>query len=226
MGRAWAFHRSLDFSSAEGQLSQVLALNGCPKEADDSGRPEPDLAKPEGRASHRFPRAGLDSCPYSHQLIPAVWCHVHQVFSIGEGKGDFHRGAWKGLLSSLLFPFATLAILLISSLHSHSPFLLSLFFFHIPSPPFIFITSLSPFHFALTQCHPFFLSASFSTLPFYLPIPSPARLAASITLMFSVPSPTHITSSLTPELSYSPHSFTNKRFWFCTAASRIEKNGT
>ena len=88
------------------------------------------------------------------------------------------------------------------------------------------LTPFSPFHFPLTQCHPFFLSAPFLTLPFYLSIPSPTPLAPSITLMFSVPSPPHIASSITSELSSSPHSFTNKRFWFCTAASRIEQNGT
>lgn len=38
-----------------GQSGQVLALHGLLKEADDSGRQKPDLAKPEGRASYCFP---------------------------------------------------------------------------------------------------------------------------------------------------------------------------
>lgn len=70
-------------------MGQVLALRGCPKEADDSGRLEPNLAKPEGRASHRFPGAGLGSRPHSLQLIPAVWCHAAKSSTfvmLSEGK--------------------------------------------------------------------------------------------------------------------------------------------
>lgn len=225
MGRAWVFHRSLGFSSAEGQLSQVLALNGCPKEADDSCRLEPDGAKPEGSVSHRFPRAGLDGRPYAHRSIPAVWCHVHQVSSIGEGKGGFHRSAWKGLLSPLHFPFATLAILPIFSLYSHSPFLLSIFFlpyslssFHLYHFPFSF--SFSP------HTVPPVLSLCIFFDPPFLPAHPFSHALDILYLMFSVPSSAHITSSITPKLSYSPHPFANKRFWFSTAASRMEQNGT
>lgn len=54
------------------QLGQVIALHGLLKEADNSGRQEPDLDKPEGRASYCFPWAGLGNHPHSHPLILAV----------------------------------------------------------------------------------------------------------------------------------------------------------
>lgn len=88
---------------ADGQSGQVLALNGCPKEADDSGKQEPDLAKPEGRASYCFPWAGLGSRPRSHPLIPAMGCHAGQVSYISEGKGGFlERGYAPGSCASVV----------------------------------------------------------------------------------------------------------------------------
>ena len=51
--RAWAFCLGLGFSSPEGWGGPSPF---CPKEADDSGRLEPDPAKPEGGASRCFPR--------------------------------------------------------------------------------------------------------------------------------------------------------------------------
>lgn len=63
-GGAWAVLVGLAFSLQQAEMGQVLlALHGCPKEANGSGRLEPGPAKPEGRASHCFPGAGLGRGP-------------------------------------------------------------------------------------------------------------------------------------------------------------------
>lgn len=54
-GLSWFQEPGLQFFRRPWSGQGLVLHHGCPKEADGSGGQEPELAKPEGRASHCFP---------------------------------------------------------------------------------------------------------------------------------------------------------------------------